>query len=204
MRTLMRLALVNFGLGVVVIGYGLATEWSPGDVVDTDRARHDARAGATCCSRPASRRRRRSASSRPPASRATSRSGRKGLRKLIIAAGVVAGRPVPRLLGARRHGGADRRRGVGARQRRVGRRAGARHRVELRAGLAHGRAPLRGRRRRRAGPAPGRERHDARAVAADLLAGHEPPDPERDRAPAPAAVDALRGRRDRGRPDAGR
>ena len=38
---------------------------------------------------------------------------------------------------------------------------------------------------------------DARALAAGLLAGHQPPDPQRGRAPAPDALDALRGDRDR-------
>ncbi len=39
---------------------------------------------------------------------------------------------------------------------------------------------------------------DARPVAAGLPAGHQPPDPQRRRAPAPDALDALRGDRHRG------
>ena len=35
LRTLMRISLVNLALGAVVIGYGLATEWRPGAVVDS-------------------------------------------------------------------------------------------------------------------------------------------------------------------------
>ena len=63
--------------------------------------------------------------------------------------------------------------------------------------LASRRAPLRGRRHRHGRAGLGPQRRDARPVAAGLRAGHQPPDPQRGGAPAPAPLDAVRGHRRR-------
>ena len=89
-RTLMRLALANLALGVVVIGYGLATEWRPAEVIDsidigTAPGWSDllfAAGTATAATIGVE-----SASGLAGDVRA----GRRGLHKLIVAAGLVAG-----------------------------------------------------------------------------------------------------------------
>jgi APA family basic amino acid/polyamine antiporter len=90
LRTLMRLALANLALGVVVVGYGLATEWQADAVVDTIELGSAPGWGDLLFAAG-------TATAATIGVEAASglagdvRVSRRGLRKLVIAAGAVAG-----------------------------------------------------------------------------------------------------------------
>ena len=102
----------------------------------------------------------------------------------------------------RRHGGRRGHRGprrgrAHAARRALPRRARDRHRRALPPARAGRHPQVHGRRRRGRDARRGRSLRDARTLAAGLLARHQPPDPERGRTPAPAALDAVRADCDR-------